>query len=411
MISNNCHASLSTSSVKQVGFDFRINPAIIYEIKQHIDIVEVLLEHVRLKKNGKEYVGLCPFHDEKTPSFSVSPTKQVYHCFGCGAAGDVIKFLMQLGEHSFPDVVQDLGQRYGISVSNFQQSPTARLPYPQPKKSKLELGETRKDCTVDKVYVQRSHERLLHSGAVQEQALGWLTGTARNFTPQMIAHYRLGLESVRYKNEHSGQWENWWGIAIFIPVPSRPGRYYKKVRVAPWVVGDSRPDYIKDWYQKGVPATVWTIYNPEGATQTWYTEGEWDGMALAYLAHCQSEKVAIACSTSGCGTVPPVEQLNALTCPLFTFFDRNDGLNTLGVRPGDNGARKLVEVLAGRGVVALVPMPEDCEIKGWDVSDSLAHGYGMNDFRAAAGGSPGLMGISFTYLQKQRASVTEGYQS
>ncbi len=302
MISDNCHASLSTSSVKQVGFDFRINPAIIYEIKQHIDIVEVLLEHVRLKKNGKEYVGLCPFHDEKTPSFSVSPTKQVYHCFGCGAAGDVIKFLMQLGEHSFPDVVQDLGQRYGISVSNFHQSPTARLPYPQPKKPRLELGETRKDCTVDKVYVQRSHERLFHPGAVQEQALGWLTGTARNFTHQMIAHYRLGLESVRYKNERSGQWEDWWGIAIFIPVPSRPGRYYKKVRVAPWVVGDARPDYIKDWYQKGVPASVWAIYNPPGATQTWYTEGEWDGMALAYLAHCQSEKVAIACSTSGCGT-------------------------------------------------------------------------------------------------------------
>ena len=72
------------------------------------------------------------------------------------------------------------------------------------------------------------------------QAIAYLSGPARNFTHEMIAHYRLGLESVRYKDD-SGQWQDCWGIAIFIPVPDRPERYYKKICVAPWLTGSERP--------------------------------------------------------------------------------------------------------------------------------------------------------------------------
>jgi len=365
-------------------------PDSIEEIKQSADIFEVISEYVPLKKRGQEYIGLCPFHDETTPSFSVSPAKQLYYCHGCTAGGDSLKFLMEHLGLKFADAVEHLAQQFSIPFStrdNQFRDLSDSLPHRQTKKPTTVEAKPnqQKDTTVDDVYVKRSHERLFHPGEIQSQALGWLAGTARNFSTEMIAHYQLGLESVRYKSD-SGQWEDWWGIAIFIPVPGRPGRYYKKVRVAPWVVGDARPSYISDWYQKGVPATVWATYNPQGATQTWYTEGEWDAMALGYLAHCQDEKVAIACCTGGCGKVPPLDQLNALTWPLFTWFDQNDGLNKLGVRPGDEGARKLVEVLSGHGFVAQVPMPENCSVKGWDVSDALANGYQWEDFKAAADG-------------------------
>ena len=89
---------------------------IIEEIRSRADIYEVVSEFVPLKKAGKNYKGLCPFHSEKTPSFSVSPEKQIYHCFGCGAGGNVFKFLMEQEDLPFVDVVKRLAHRYQVSI-------------------------------------------------------------------------------------------------------------------------------------------------------------------------------------------------------------------------------------------------------------------------------------------------------
>ena len=76
-----------------------------------VDIVQVIDRHVPLKKAGANYAACCPFHSEKTPSFTVSPTKQFYHCFGCGAHGTAIGFLMEQAGKSFPDAVEELAFR------------------------------------------------------------------------------------------------------------------------------------------------------------------------------------------------------------------------------------------------------------------------------------------------------------
>ena len=88
----------------------------ISEIRGIADIVEVVSEVVLLKKTGKNYIGLCPFHSEKTPSFTVSPDKQIFHCFGCGVGGNVFSFLMKQEGMSFPGAVRALAHRYGIEV-------------------------------------------------------------------------------------------------------------------------------------------------------------------------------------------------------------------------------------------------------------------------------------------------------
>ena len=98
----------------------RLHPDTIEEIKQRADIVDVVSEYVVLRKRGKDFVGLCPFHDEKTPSFTVSQTKQMYFCFGCQAGGNAIKFLMELGKHSFAEVVLDLARRYQVPVQTLE---------------------------------------------------------------------------------------------------------------------------------------------------------------------------------------------------------------------------------------------------------------------------------------------------
>jgi DNA primase len=98
----------------------RLHPDTIEEVKAKVDIIDVVGEHVVLKKRGKDYLGSCPFHQEKSPSFSVSPTKQMYYCFGCQAGGNAITFLMELGKQSFTEVVLDLARRYQVSVQTLE---------------------------------------------------------------------------------------------------------------------------------------------------------------------------------------------------------------------------------------------------------------------------------------------------
>ena len=98
----------------------RLHPDTIEQVRQRADIVDVVSEHVVLRKLGKDFTGLCPFHDDKTPSFTVSPSKQFYYCFSCGAGGNAIKFLMELGKHSFSEVVLDLAKRYQVSVQTLE---------------------------------------------------------------------------------------------------------------------------------------------------------------------------------------------------------------------------------------------------------------------------------------------------
>ncbi|MBE9168125.1 DNA primase [Pleurocapsales cyanobacterium LEGE 06147] len=97
-----------------------LHPDTVEEVKQRVDIVDVISEYVVLRKRGKDYVGLCPFHQEKTPSFSVSPTKQMYYCFGCSAGGNTFKFLMEIGKQSFAEVVLDLARRYQVPVKTLE---------------------------------------------------------------------------------------------------------------------------------------------------------------------------------------------------------------------------------------------------------------------------------------------------
>jgi DNA primase len=98
----------------------RIHPETIEAVQQGVDIVEVISDYVVLKKKGKDHSGLCPFHNEKTPSFSVSQDKQLYYCFGCGAGGNTFKFLMELNKQSFAEVVLDLARRYQIPIQTVE---------------------------------------------------------------------------------------------------------------------------------------------------------------------------------------------------------------------------------------------------------------------------------------------------
>ena len=95
---------------------------VIEEVRERNDIVDVIGSYVQLKKKGSSYFGLCPFHNEKSPSFSVSPGKQMYYCFGCGKGGNVISFIMEYENFGFVDALKLLADRAGVTLPEAEYS-------------------------------------------------------------------------------------------------------------------------------------------------------------------------------------------------------------------------------------------------------------------------------------------------
>ncbi|WP_209123022.1 DNA primase [Alkalihalobacillus sp. BA299] len=156
---------------------YRIPEEKIEEVRKSADIVEVINEYVQLKKQGRNYIGLCPFHGEKTPSFSVSPDKQLYHCFGCGAGGNVFSFLMELEGLSFIEAVAMLGKKTNIDIPNINRD---------------------KSKSNDQSVIEAAHElamKFYHHILLKSDmgAIGLNYLEQRGFTKEMIKTFQLGF--------------------------------------------------------------------------------------------------------------------------------------------------------------------------------------------------------------------------
>ena len=118
-----------------------IPQSFLQELLARTDVVEIVGRYVQLKKGGANFMGLCPFHGEKSPSFSVSPTKQFYHCFGCGKNGNAISFLMEHAGMTFVEAVQDLAQQYGMQVPEEDASPQDRARAAEQRQKQVTLND------------------------------------------------------------------------------------------------------------------------------------------------------------------------------------------------------------------------------------------------------------------------------
>ena len=105
----------------------RIPAETVQQVQQTADIVEVVSDFVALKKRGANYIACCPFHNEKTPSFNVNPTRQIYKCFGCGKAGDAITFLREHESMTFDDAIRWLARKNNIEIKEVERTPQQML--------------------------------------------------------------------------------------------------------------------------------------------------------------------------------------------------------------------------------------------------------------------------------------------
>ncbi len=159
---------------------YRIPEETIEKIRHSVDIVDVISEYVQLKKQGRNYFGLCPFHGESTPSFSVSPDKQIYHCFGCGAGGNALSFIMDIDGITFTEAAKQLADRVNIELPNLETDPI----HPQKQQDSTKMIEAHE-------LLKKFYHHLLVNTKEGEHALDYLLN--RGFSMEEIEKFELGF--------------------------------------------------------------------------------------------------------------------------------------------------------------------------------------------------------------------------
>jgi len=157
-----------------------ISPQSIQEVLSRIDILDVVGQFVRLKRRGSNHIGLCPFHNEKTPSFSVSPSKEIYKCFGCGRSGNTIGFLMEHEKYAYVEAIRWLAARYNVTLEETDATPE----------------QQRQQQAAESLYILNAFARDYFASTLHAEGPGRDIGLSylqeRGFTDETIRHFQLG---------------------------------------------------------------------------------------------------------------------------------------------------------------------------------------------------------------------------
>lgn len=223
---------------------------IIEEVRSKNDIVDVIGSYIKLQKKGANYMGLCPFHGEKTASFSVSGTKQMYHCFGCGVGGNVVTFLMEYENFTFPEAIRELAGRAGITLPEAEATPEEKARSSR----KMRLLEIYKEAA--RFYHQQMRrdenqtayryfkQRELSDETILRFGLGYSDKTGR----QLYAYLKeAGYEDAILKDsglftfdEKRGAYDKFWNRAMF-PIMDVNNRV---IGFGGRVMGEGEPKYL-----------------------------------------------------------------------------------------------------------------------------------------------------------------------
>jgi DNA primase len=168
-------------------FAMAISQGFIQELVARADVVDVVGRHVQLKKGGANFMGLCPFHGEKSPSFSVSPTKQFYHCFGCGKNGNALSFMMEFQGMSFMEAVKDLAQSMGMQVPEDERSPQDRARDAQMRTRQATITEL----------LEKASEGYRKQLKASERGVNYFKG--RGLSGEIALKYGLGYAPEGYR--------------------------------------------------------------------------------------------------------------------------------------------------------------------------------------------------------------------
>ncbi len=394
---------------------------LVAEIKNRLDIVEVVSEQVILKKNGSHYWGLCPFHKEKTPSFSVNPQLGIYKCFGCGAGGDALRFIMQTKGIEFFDLIKELAARFNLELpDNYKRADKSRGLREEMMKATQKAAEFYHDLLLNK-----------HSNE-GDTALEYLTN--RGISRDIIKKFTLGIAPKSYttlynllKKDFSEEILEKAGLIV----PGRESPYIDRFRnrvIIP--IQNENGDYVafgaraleKDQSPKYLNSSDSIIYNKSKLLYGLYTAKEAikaeDGVILmeGYFDVISAQAHGIENAVASCGTALTSDHVKLLSRftksrRIYLSFDTDSA----GQKATDRGAHIIKEAFEGLGNIkqfdeSYISASEDkysCEIRvisppeGKD-PDEFIRSVGAESYKNFVKHAPLLIDFQLNNLLKEK---------
>ena len=320
----------------------------IQELLSRADVVEIVGRYVQLKKGGANFMGLCPFHGEKSPSFSVSPSKQFYHCFGCGKNGNAIGFLMDHAGMTFVEAVNDLAQQYGLQVPQDDASPEDRARAAEQRQKQTTLNDVlerageayRKHLKENNKAVAYLQKRGLSGEVARDFGLGYapagwrsLASVFPNYDDPLLVESGLVILNAE-EGEEEKRYDRFRDRVMF-PIRNIKGEC---IGFGGRVMGDEKPKYLNSpetpVFSKG--RELYGLFEARNALRdhgyALVTEGYMDVVALAQLGFPNT----VATLGTAC-TAEHVQKLFRFTDSVVFSFD--------GDAAGRRAARKALDAV------------------------------------------------------------------
>jgi DNA primase len=299
-------------------------------VKQQADIVRVVGEYVRLKKTGKDFSGLCPFHQEKTPSFTVSPLKQIFYCFGCGKGGDVFSFVMDMEKSAFPEAVRTVAEKCGIAIPRpRERSPEER----QENQQRAALVEMHREAQAfftkqisgtleGKAARAYLEDRGLDGNAIERFGIGYAPSSGDALTRLLKQKYPeklLGESGLISRGEQGGRLFDRFRRRITFPIANESG---KIVAFGARALGDEMPKYMNS-PETPIYSKSNVLYHLDRAKEE-LRRSDFAVLVEGYLDAIAVARAGISNVVASCGTslaVPQIKLLGRFTKRVIINYD------------------------------------------------------------------------------------------
>src|SRR5712675_2185771 len=299
-------------------------------VKQQADIVRVVGEYVRLKKTGKDFSGLCPFHQEKTPSFTVSPIKQIFYCFGCGKGGDIFNFVMEMERCDFPDALRLVAEKCGISIPKPKPSSPTERTQSSVRATLVEMHREAQTFFVNQLQgtaegkLARAYleDRGLDKDAIARFGIGYAPSGGDLLLRQLKPKYndKLMVDSgLVSRDQSAGRLFDRFRRRITFPISNESG---KIVAFGCRALGDDMPKYMNS-PETPIYTKSTVLYHLDRAKEA-LRQSDFAVLVEGYMDAIAVARAGIANVVASCGTSlaePQIKSLGRFTRRVIVNYD------------------------------------------------------------------------------------------
>jgi DNA primase len=299
-------------------------------VKQQTDIVRIVGEYVQLKKAGQNFRGLCPFHSEKTPSFNVHPTRQIYHCFGCGKGGDVFSFVMEMEKCEFPDAVRTVAEKSGIAVPRAKERSPQERKQNQARSALVEMHreaqtffvkqlETTPEGKLARAYLQ---DRGLDTATIERFGIGYAPSggdALLRFLKQKYSEKLLAESGLISRSEQGARLFDRFRRRITFPIANESG---KIVAFGARALGDDQPKYLNS-PETPIYSKSNVLYHLDRAKEA-LRRSDFAVLVEGYMDAIAVARAGISNVVASCGTSladPQIKLLGRFTRRVIVNYD------------------------------------------------------------------------------------------